>query len=51
MDKRKEIEKDEEPEWLKQAAQSMLRGPKESYGDEDQNDIMELIDSNEDDQL
>jgi len=33
-----------EPKWLQDAASSMLRGPKESYGDEDQNDLMEMID-------
>ena len=51
MDKEKEICAEEEPEWLKQIAQSMLRGPKVSYGDEDQDDIMNLIDENKDDQL
>lgn len=42
---------DFEPEWLKKAAKSMLKGPKESYGDEEQDEIMELIDNNTDDQL
>ena len=44
MDKEKEICAEEEPEWLKQTAQSMLRSPKVSYGDKDQNNIMNLID-------
>lgn len=43
--------KEQEPEWLIKAAKSMLQGQNESYGDEDQNDIMELIESNENDQL
>ena len=47
----KKDKKDQEPEWLKQAAKSMLQGQKESYGDEDQNEIMELIESNEEDQI
>lgn len=42
---------DFEPQWLKDAANSMLKRPKESYGDEDQDDIMEIINDNEDDQL
>lgn len=42
---------DFEPDWLKKAAKTMLQGQKESYGDEDQNELMELIDSNEKDQL
>ena len=42
---------DFEPQWLKDAAKSMLKGPKESTGDEDQDEIMNMIDSNEDDQL
>lgn len=42
---------DFEPQWLKDAAKSMLKEPKESNGDEDQDDLMELIDNNEDDQL
>lgn len=40
-----------EPQWLKDAAKSMLKGQKESYGDEDQDETMEIINSNEDDQL
>lgn len=42
---------DLEPQWLKDAAKSMLQGPKESYGDEEQDDKMELIKSNDEDQL
>ena len=42
---------DFEPEWLKKAAKTMLQGQKESYGDEDQNELMGLIDSNDEDQL
>ena len=49
MEKKKDPEL--EPEWLTKAAKSMLQGPKESYGDEDQDELMELIDSNENDQL
>ena len=47
----KKDKKDQKPEWLKKAAKSMLQGQKESYGDEDQNETMELIESNDDDQL
>ena len=47
----KKDKKDQEPEWLKQAAKSMLQGQKESYGDENQNEIMELIESNKEDQI
>lgn len=47
----KKDKKEQEPEWLTKAAKSMLQGQKESYGDEDQDEIMELIESNEDDQL
>lgn len=50
MEKRKP-NPDSEPQWLKDAAKSMLQGPKESYGDEEQDDIMQLIDNNTDDQL
>lgn len=42
---------DFEPQWLKDAAKSMLQGQKESYGDEEQDELMELIDSNDEDQL
>lgn len=49
--KKKKPNPDIEPQWLKDAAKSMLKGPKESCGDEDQDDLMNLIDSNEDDQL
>jgi len=48
---KKKPDPDFEPQWLKDAASSMLRGPKESYGDEEQDELMELIDNNEDDQL
>ena len=48
---KKKVDPDFEPQWLKDAAQSMLRGPKESYGDDDQDDKMQLIDNNEKDQL
>lgn len=40
-----------EPDWLKKAAKTMLQGQKESYGDNDQNELMELINSNDEDQL
>ena len=43
--------KDFEPEWLKRVAKTMLQGQKESYGDENQNELMDLIDSNDEDQL
>jgi len=49
--KDKQFEEDFEPEWLKKAAQTMLQGQKESYGDEDQNELMCLINSNDEDQL
>ena len=42
---------DFEPEWLKKAAKSMLKGQKESSGNEEQDEIMNMIDSNDDDQL
>ena len=42
---------DFEPDWLKKAAKTMLQGQKESYGDEDQNELMGLINSNNEDQL
>lgn len=42
---------EQEPQWIKDAAKSMLRGSKESYGDEDQNDIMDIINNNDDDKL
>ena len=48
MEKRKP---EPEPQWIKDAARTMLQGPKESYGDEEQDEIMEMIDNNEDDQL
>lgn len=47
----KEKNIDQEPEWLKEQAKILLHPPKESYGDEDQNDLMTLIDENENDQL
>ncbi|MBP5423971.1 MAG: hypothetical protein J6Y78_16180 [Paludibacteraceae bacterium] len=47
--KKEKIE--QEPQWLKDAAKSMLQGRKESYGDEDQNELMDLIESNQDDQI
>lgn len=34
-----------EPKWLTDAARTMRQGPKESYGDEDQNDLMAEIDN------
>ena len=40
-----------EPDWIKKAAKTMLQGQKESCGDEDQNELMGLIDSNNEDQL
>lgn len=43
--------KDKEPQWIKDAARTMLQGTKESYGDEDQNDVMQIIEDNEEDQL
>ena len=46
-DKKPELE----PQWIKDAARTMLQGKKESYGDEEQDDLMNLIESNEDDQL
>ena len=51
MDTEKKNVKNEEPEWLKRAAKTMLQGQKESSGDEDQDDVMNIIDKNEDDQL
>lgn len=50
MEKRKPAP-DSEPQWLKDAAKSMLKGQKESYGDEEQDELMDLIDNNEEDQL
>ena len=49
--KNEHIQEDFEPDWLKKAAKTMLQGQKESYGDEDQNELMDLIDSNDEDQL
>lgn len=49
MEKKKNS--DLEPQWIKDAARSMLQGQNESYGDEDQNETMNLIDNNENDQL
>lgn len=49
--KDKKQDPDFEPQWLKDAAKSMLKGQKESCGDEDQDELMGLIDSNGDDQL
>lgn len=43
------MKKQYEPQWLKNAAKTMLQGAKESYGDEDQNDLMEIIDSEDHD--
>lgn len=34
-----------EPKWITDAAKSMLQAQKESYGDEDQNELMSEIDS------
>ena len=51
FDKKNQKKKETEPQWLKDAAKSMLKGAKETQRDEDQNSLMELIDSNEDDQL
>lgn len=47
----KRVQEDFEPDWLKKAAKTMLQGQKESYGDEDQNELMGLINSNDEDQL
>ena len=49
MDKKQSPEL--EPQWLKDAAKSMLKGQKESYGDEEQDEIMAEIEKNTDDQL
>ncbi len=49
--KNEQVQEDFEPDWLKKAAKSMLQGQKESYGDEDQNELMELISLNNEDQL
>lgn len=46
-----QVQEDFEPDWLKKAAKTMLQGQKESYGDEDQNELMDLIDLNDKDQL
>ena len=40
-----------EPQWLKDAAKSMLQGQKETVENEDQNELMDLIDKNDEDQL
>ena len=34
-----------EPQWITNAAKTMLQPPKEKYGDEDQDDLMNEIDS------
>jgi len=47
----KKDKKEQEPQWLKDAAKTMLQGQKESYGDEDQNELMELIDNNTEEEL
>ena len=45
------MKKENEPKWIQDLANSLLRQPTESYGDEDQNDNMQLIIENDDDQL
>ena len=34
-----------EPKWMKDVAKTMLKPPKESYGDEEQDEMMAEIDS------